>query len=275
MTYLEQVKETIKERVQGKIEAAHDSFGHHYRLPSGKIVDSVTTKLAVFGDKQHLIKWAVKMGFEWMEKDNRFQKLCPENRADYLKGAVQAHEDNRDFAGDIGHQGHAVIENYVNEWIKSGAAPADIRSFISEGTNYRVYAVARSAEAAFLKYNVIPVASELLVGSEKYNAAGTLDLLVMNENNQLELWDFKSSNSVKDDYAIQVSAYKKFFEDMTLLSIKKCRILHLSKDSDKYGCYDIPKTGPAFVVFKNISKAYDWSKNGLPKLVNDKIIIKL
>lgn len=271
------IRSIIAEKVSGKIVAAHDEFGHHYKLPSGVIVDSVTTKLIL--DKPHLVKWAIRMAFEWMEQDNRWQKLNITNRDTYLQGATLAHTDVRDDAGSIGHQVHAVLEEYLNKWIASGLSPLDIKTFVKQDANYRVFGATRSAEAGFKKYQVIPVASELLVGSEKYKCAGTLDALMLNVSfpgfPELELWDFKSSNAVNDQYALQIAAYKKFFEDMTGLKIKRCRILHLDKTSDKFKFYNVPRLPQALKAFKAIATVYDWTKDGHKKLVEDKVVIKI
>jgi len=271
------VRQIIADKVIGKIVPKHDAFGHHYLLPSGKLVDSVTTKLIV--DKPHLIAWSVKMAFEWLELDNRWHKITPENRDEYLKGAVLAHTDVRDDAGSVGTQGHDVIEKYMTEWIKTGERVADIRTLVPEGSHYRVVAIARAAEAIFNKYKCIPIATEIVVGSDKWNCAGSLDALVMTEDfpgfPQLELWDWKSSNSVSDSYSMQVSAYKKFFEEMTGLKIAKCRVVKLDKYSDKFKVYNIPNLPSAFKAFKAISAVYDWVNNGKAKLLEDKVIIKL
>lgn len=271
------IQNIIQSKVTGRVVAAHDEFGHHYKLPSGEVVDSVTTKLIV--DKPHLIKWAVRMGFEWMEQENRWQRLNKDNRDEFLKGAILAHTDYRDTAGSIGHQAHAVIEQYLNTWMAMGAEPKDIKDLVPFGSQYQVFGAVRSAEAGFKKYHVVPVASELLVGSDKYQCAGTLDALMLYVFApgvyELELWDFKSSNQVSDSYALQVSAYKKFFEDMTGLKIKRCRILHIDKYSDKFKFYNVPNIVKAFKAFKAINEVYNWVNNHSAKLIEDKIIIKI
>ena len=265
-------RQIIQEKVVGKIIPKHDAFGHHYQLPDGIIVDSVTTKLII--DKPHLIKWSIRMAFEWLEQENRWSKITPENREEYLKGATLAHTDVRDDAGDVGSRGHDVVEKYMIEWIIQGERPLDIKELVPIGSHYRVTAIARSAEAIFRKYDCIPVATEIIVGSSKYNCAGSLDALVI-VNGKLELWDWKTSNSVSDGYAMQVAAYKKFFELMTGLKIHKCRIMKLDKYSDKFKVYEIPNVNEAFKAFVAISKVYDWVNNGKNKLVEEKNIIKI
>lgn len=269
-----QIKKIIKNKVDGVWVAAHDETGHHYRnRDSGVLVDSVTTKLSLLS-KPHLIPWAVKMGLEYFIE--RIEFYNKDNHDQLIKAAQFAHTAVRDDAGNIGTIAHQALEDYVNEWLKTKKRPKDVKNFIPEGSDGRVYAAARSGEAVFDKYNVVPLYSELLVGSEKYNSAGTLDLLAVDNNGNLVLLDWKTSNRCDEiGYSMQVAAYKKFFEEMTGLKIKKTHIVMLSKDYDKVTVYDIPNVSKAFNAFAQLSKVYDWVENGKEKVLKDvkKIII--
>ncbi len=262
----------------GKITPAHDAKGHHYLFvgKNPKTVDSVTTKLIL--EKPHLVRWAVRIAFEWME--SKWASMTKENREEYLKGAQESPYDVRDNAGNTGTIAHDAIEAYVKDWIASGVRPESIKPYVKpkEGAllDYRAMASARSAEALFNKRNVVPVASEILVGLKRYNSAGTLDMLILNlDTNELELWDWKTSNAVNDTYAMQVAAYKKFFESMTKLTISKSKIMHLSKESDAFHVYNIPNITEAWQAFLNIAKVYDWQKNGRSKLEKDVKVITI
>lgn len=271
----EEIKALIAEKIVGKIKPDHSEEGHFYVLPSGKRVTSVTT--SILSDMTHLLKWAVKMGFEWMEQNERWKNLSPENRDTYLQGATLAHTEYRDNAGSIGSIAHDVIDEYLKRWIK-GDKTYDIKSLFTHNVDFRSIAAARSAEATIEKYPVEPVASELLVGSDKFGVGGTLDALMWNtETNELELWDWKSSNMVADKFAMQVAAYKYLFEEMIDKKIKigKCRVIHLNKYSNKYKVYDVPYVNQAFKAFKGSCAVSDWFKNGRTKLLDDKIVIKI
>ena len=268
---MDEIKAIIQKKVIGKVVPKHDQYGHHY-LVGDRLVDSVTTKLIL--EKEHLIKWAVKLGFEWME--GKWASMDKDNRDSYLEGAILAHTEVRDNAGDIGGKAHEILEDWANEWIKTGERPLDIKAFVKEGTPYQSIASARSGEAIFIKSGCIPIASELLVGSKKFNSAGTLDMLVWNpKTEQIELWDWKTSNQVGDSYAMQLAAYKRFFEDMTKLKISESKIMHLSKDYDKCTVYKVPDIDEAFKAFIAISKVYDWTKNGRKKLEKDIKVVQL
>jgi hypothetical protein len=269
----ESVKEIIKEKVDGKIIAAHDDKGHHYKfVKTGVVVDSVTTKNIL--DKPHLIKWAIGLAIDFLEIGDGWMRLKGPEREEMIKSAKLQYTDVRDNAGSIGGQAHAIIEEYENEWMNTGVKPVSIMTFIKSGTPSAVIAACRSAEKVFDKYNVVPIAAEILVGISPIGA-GTLDLIVLNQKGELELWDHKTSNNVDDYYAVQTSAYRFFFEKMTGLKIKRTRILKIDKHSDKFKVYNVPEQRKAYDAFKALSKVYDWKFNGQDKLIEDKIIVKI
>lgn len=271
---IEEIKKIIEEKVNGVWIAEHTSDGHFYRHRDfGVLVKSVTGKL--IAKKEHLQRWAIKKGIEWLEQGDRWEKLKdPALRSDYITGAQEAYTEFRDEAGSVGTLAHAVAEKYLDYWIENGIAPEDITKAFKEGADPRSIASARAVEAALKKHRVVPIASELLVGDIKLNVAGTLDLLCMWDG-ELAIIDFKTSNSVDDDYACQVAVYKKLFELMTGLKIKVVKILHLSKDHDKFTIYNIPAIEEAFRAYMGIAKFYDWRENGKVKVEKDVLRINL
>lgn len=268
----EQIKSVIVSKIEGKVIPDHDETGHFYLLPNGKRVASTTSKLII--EKPHLRFWAVKKGIEWLEIDNRFSKLSTPERDDIINGATYAHTEVRDDAGSVGSLAHDVVENYIKHWIKTGHKPVDIRQGFPVNSDPRSVAAARSVEAFFNSHDIIPLASELLVCSEKRGSAGTMDFVAIIDN-VLTLLDFKTSNNVSDDYALQVADYAAMFKEMSGVAIKEVKILHLSKDYDKFTVYNVPNLAKALKAFKGISNCYDWLMNGEVKLIKDKKIIKL
>ena len=266
----EQIIQIIKEKVDGVWVACHDEKGHHYKhTPTGVVVDSVTTKIGTVVNKPHLNSWAVKMGLEWLLLGDRLEKLKDiKTKDEMVQGAILAHTDYRDSMGSTGSIAHEAIEDWLNAEMKG-----DITEY-SKGTNdYMAIAAMRSAQKLFIDKNITPIWSELLVGNVKYSA-GTLDLLCL-WGNDLCLVDWKSSNNVSQEYILQVVAYKKFFEEMTGLKIKKVKILHLSKSYDKYDIYDVTRFSEAYKAFKHCCGLYDWKVDYRNKLVKDVKRIKL
>lgn len=281
-TKLEDIQKVIAEKVTGKITPCHDEHGHHYKFEAtGKVVDSVTTILGWIS-KSHLSYWAAAKAVEWIEVGDRFKRLQSpdeEVRNAMIKGACSAHTDIRDDAGFVGTQAHDCIERYLIAWIKTGVRPKDIRLFfpVEKGdsvfghyikeldlsicfTDLRAIASARAAEAIMIKEDIIPVATEILVGDELFSA-GTLDFMCLHKG-KLVIWDWKTSNNVDEyGYPLQVGAYKGFFEKMTRLKVQGLVIMKLSKESASYEAYDIPNLKPAYDNFKILSKFYqNWLK---------------
>lgn len=272
-----EVQKIIEEKVNGVWVAAHDEKGHHYKnTKTGKIVDSVTTQSII--DKPHLVPWAaglaVKYFIERMEFYDKSKPEEEENNARLIKDSKLAFRAVRDDAGDIGTQAHDVIETYLNDWIKTGSKKS-ITDFLDDSKDPRAWAAARSAEEIFNTLNIIPVATELLVGSDKLDGAGTLDFVFLHDG-KLWIGDWKSSNQVSDLYAIQVAAYVKMFEEMTGLKIAGAMIVHLSKNYNKVRLYDIPYLNRAYAVFKHQNAIYRWLNDGREKLIERKnrVIIK-
>lgn len=256
---IEEIQQIIKDKVSGVWVADHDDNGHRYRnTVTHKYQRSVTTKLGGVLAKPHLTAWAVKMAAEYLKEGNRLNQFQTERfYPDILKGMQLAHTDIRDDAGHVGTIAHNAAERYINDWIASCQRPADIRAFAPADADPRAIASMRAVESYFQKEDILPIASELLVGDGRYSA-GTLDLLAMVAG-KLTLVDFKTSNAVDQiGYSAQVAAYKHFFESMTGLKIEDCVILHLSKDYDKFTPYKVLNEKRAWSAFKRVCGTYDW-----------------
>lgn len=270
MNKVEKIQAIIKEKVTGIWEPRHDGSGHrYYNNKTGHLQRSVTTKLGIL-HKPHLAKWQIKVAVEWLCVEDRWQRLMHESwKEEMLSGAMLAPFDVRDDAGGVGTQAHNAAESYILDWIASGEKPVDIKAYAKEGDDPRAVASMRAVEAFFNKHYIQPIASELLVGDIRYSA-GTLDLLAMMDD-KLTLIDFKTSNGVDAiSYSAQVAAYKFFFESMTGLKIKQVKILHLSKDYDKFTVYDVKYLPQAWKAFKQICGVYDWmSDNRKEKIQKD------
>tara|TARA_R110002126_G_scaffold17316_7_gene67764 strand:+ start:1270 stop:2097 length:828 start_codon:yes stop_codon:yes gene_type:complete len=266
----QEIKQIIAETVTGKIEPRHTDKGHFYCfVDSGHIVSSVTGKIGILS-KPHLITWAVKMGALWLIEDqSRLKRLGQEEwQQAMINGMQLAHTDTRDAAGATGTIAHDAAERYINDWIASGTMPEDIKVFAKGTPDPRAIASMRAVEAFFHKHDIIPLASEILVGDKRYSA-GTLDFLCLMDGN-LTLIDFKTSNGVDQlSYSAQVAAYKYFFEGMTGLKIKACKILHLSKDYDKFTVYKVNNAGKAWRAFKHMCAVHKWMYEKDEKISKD------
>lgn len=269
----DKIKKIIESKVIGKIEPRHTDKGHfYYFTETGHLVPSVTTKIGSTISKNHLMAWGIKMGAEWLLADNsRLNKIATERfRDDMIKGMQLAHLDIRDTAGGVGSVAHLAAERFLNEWLASGIIPEkSIVEFAPENCDPRSIAAMRAIEAWFRKEEITPLASELLVGIHKFSA-GTLDLLYLDKQGNLCLGDFKTSNAIdQDGYSMQVAAYKYFWESMTGIKIKHCKILLVSKDYDKFTVYKINKLLQAWKAFRNLCALHDWKYDNKDKIIKD------
>jgi len=258
---VEKIQEIIKLKVLGVWEKRHTEAGHRYaNLQTGHIVDSVTTQIGAVIAKPHLIKWAIKMALNWLLEGDRLEKLRNiHSREEMFAGAMLAHTDFRDEAGSVGSLAHSGVERWLNDGIASGVLSEDITKFAVVNCDPRAIAAMRSVEKLFKDKNITPIATELLVGDIRYSA-GQLDSLVFWEND-LCLLDWKSSNQVSQEYILQAVAYLKFFESMTLLKIKKIKIVQMNKDQDKYTVYNVGNIAASWRAFKQLCGLYKWRKD--------------
>jgi len=266
---VQEIQKIIAEKVTGVWSPNHDSSGHRYiNEKTGHNLKSVTTKLGILS-KPHLAKWQIRMAIEWLSVDDRWKRLFVEQWKDeMMTGAMLAPFDVRDSAGATGTMAHTAAERYINEWIASGERPADITTFAKPTDSPASIASMRAVEMYFKKTDIKPIASELLVGDVRYSA-GTLDLLALVDG-KLTLIDFKTSNGIDQiGYAAQTAAYKFFFEGMTELKIKQVKILHLSKDYDKFTVYKVNQLIQAYRAFRQICGVYDWISAPGEKIIKD------
>lgn len=263
-----EIQTTLLERLPANLVLPeHDEYGHKYRhTPTNQVFASVTTKTGIL-ENDRLKRWAARLAVEHIDRNwNLIHEA--KDREPHFHAATLAHEDTLKDAGDIGTQGHAVIERYLKVWMQTGERPADIRRFII-GEDARLWAISRSAEKFCIDFDVYPLASEIKVCSLKHKYAGTLDSLMMVKRGDKHIFclvDFKSSNSIdKPEYTMQVAAYYQALYEMTGLRPKELIILRLDKDKMKYEAVRIVDRPGAFRAFKQVSNVYDYINNGISK----------
>lgn len=266
---VEQIQKIIAENVTGVWEARHDGSGHRYaNLQTGHIERSVTTKLQILS-KPHLLGWAVRVGIDFLLQDDRLERLrIPQWKDELVAGAILAHTELKNSAGSTGSRTHFWAERYLNEWIVNGEPPKDIMTFIDvTRDDSRAIAGARGFELLCKEKDIIPIASELIVGIPKISA-GALDILCL-WRGELCLLDIKTSNSIDKNFRYQLAGYRAMFEFMTGLKIKKVKIIHLSKDMAKYTLYDVKDLPKAWQTFKSICRVYDDIMSPKDKIIRD------
>lgn len=300
---------------EGHIVAEHTSDEHWYRyVPSGALLPSVTAITGMM-PAPHLKKWAVNVGLDHLEErivnglDLLVGKPIPQ---EVREAVILAHDDKFHDAGDIGTQGHKVIEKYIDAWMETGKRPEDITTFIT-GEDARLWAISRSAEKFMRDFRVIPVASELLVANPKDGYAGTLDFLAFvafpeNKGSKdclhpeigsgsvnwqketcmkcgatwqyhLTLVDWKTSNTIwKEEYYMQATAYWKALKVLCGVTIPRIVIVRLDKDQMKYEALEVFDRVGTYRSFLGLKKGFDYlraSSDLKCRGFNDKVRITL
>ena len=242
----EQIRQILLDKIpEGLVVPEHTTDQHFYRYtPLKKVYESVTAMCGIL-DNPHLKMWSARLAVEHIDKN--WAIITPENRAEIFKAAQMAHVDFFHDAGDVGTEGHNIVDTYLRSWMGGDKLP-DIRTITSLQNDVRALAVARSAEAFCRDFEAYPIASEMRLAHPKYQYGGTLDSLMMvRKYVQKEQWpctlvrdtghhifgeevgnpnikvcpgcatikewelvicDWKSSSSIdKVEYAMQTSAY--------------------------------------------------------------------
>lgn len=185
-----------------------------------KYIESVTTFTSMIDKSAPLIAWAIKLTrLHLLEKLGKGEVIF---EADVVE-ACRQHTIRKQEAADIGTQIHALVE----QWIK--------KEDITIPDDDRI----RNGFDAFLKFQKAHKAkwheSEKIVYSEKYNYAGILDA-VAEIDGKLVLIDFKSSNGLYPEFALQTAAYQIAYEEMTGKKIDHRLAIRFGKDDGEFEC---------------------------------------
>ncbi len=119
----------------------------------------------------------------------------------------------RDMTADVGHLAHFMIECHL----------AGEEMDLSEYSDDDIH-TAQLAFEKFMNYwtknDVQIVASELILVSDKLRYGGTLDLLGI-QDEDLILFDWKTSKQIYDSHLMQAVGYKKLFENRNLTPMER------------------------------------------------------
>lgn len=108
-----------------------------------------------------------------------------------------------------------------------------------------------------IRGKMIPVASEMVIGSPKYMVCGMVDQIFWNKKAQaFQIWDWKTntkfdmtskyplndpvahlSNCKYDEYSLQLAIYKKMFTEETGIPIGDCYICWFSEDQPTHNIF--------------------------------------
>jgi len=163
-----------------------------------------------------------------------------------------------EWTSDFGFTFHKICEDYINHCLISEFPEYTLQTFpILDYTDRQDWQFILKKMLVlfddFLNKYVLDIWEvEKIVYSEKYQYAGTLDLLVTMADNTLTLIDIKTSNQIHKEFLLQLAAYKYAYQEMTGKRIKKLLILNIPRsDNPKIKTYELQNPKLAFDLFKS------------------------
>lgn len=209
-----------------------------YFLKDGTKVPGTTTIIGRFKESGGLIQWAYKQGREH------------EGLARQGKDAPARLHEVVDKAADIGTQAHEMVEKHIS------GETFDRKDY---------HEMASDAFQAYLSWEgqskLKIVEQEMQLVSEEYRFGGTPDA-IGEIDGQFCLVDWKTSNSVYQDYLIQLAAYRHLWEenhpDKPLTGgFHLCRF---AKEHGDFAHHFYPNLDEAWRAFVLMRELYDIDK---------------
>lgn len=217
---------------------AHPAGG--YRNKDGKRVLGVTTVIGRFKDSGGLLYWAFEQG-----------KAAE-------RGEIEKLYDKRDEAAESGTLAHSMVEAHING--KNPAALVELQIAPEETAQQ-----ARNAFDAYRNWERMTklkiVEQEMPLVSEKYQFGGCPDA-IGEIDGELCLTDWKTSNSVYQDYLIQLAAYKQLWEENhpDRLLTGGFHLCRFAKQHGDFAHHYYPDLSEAWEQFKLFLQAYKIDK---------------
>lgn len=210
-----------------------------YQLKDGTKVPGTTTIIGRFKESGGLLQWAFKQG---------------------QSGKRHLYEE-AEKAADIGTCAHGMVELRIkgesNEAISAYAA----LTLPDPAMRLKALSAFEAYEAWAKNFNVRVIAQEMQLVSEKHKYGGTPDFVGV-INNELALFDIKTSNGIYSDYLIQVAAYGQLwaenYPDQPITG--GFHILRFAKENADFAHHRFANLDEAWRQFLLFREAYDIDK---------------
>lgn len=203
---------------KGKIIIRFDDERHRFWDEKGNPITSVTAISGMIDKSNFLIPWALKLMRNYLiEKIDKGEQITILD----INEASKESDRVKKKAGDIGTQ----IHEWINQWLggKKPAVPDDDKI--------------RNGITAFLQFQrankVRWIESERVVYSKKYGFAGFLDA-VGKIGNKLIMVDFKSSNRIYSEFALQTAGYQIAYEEEIGKEMDSRLVIRFGKNNGEF-----------------------------------------
>lgn len=201
----------------GEVLMTFDTFRHQYKV-NGEVIPSVTGVLGVI-NKPALLFWAANQAADYFKSQVEPGKSYDELQLESIwANAKKAHTQKKVEAGNLGTLVHKWVEGFIKQ--ENPAMPVNEQA---QGSIKRFLGWVEQHHVKFL-------ASEQPCFSRKYKYAGTIDGICVYEN-QMYIFDLKTSSGIWDEYLMQVAAYKQArTEEYPSEKYAGCIILRVGKE---------------------------------------------
>ena len=222
----------LSEEILKKIaETDYTMNSGRYQIRSGKIFSRVTSIISMIKfDDGALDKWRKKMTINDFCKRIDMHGVYKGNKVfDEFSKALAAADDYTFASAAFGTKVHAWLEHFFNtgtfqilstdEYADIGICSESVKKFLTESN--------------INPSTVEVVKPELFVYSEKYGYAGSADF-VCGKGDNYYLFDWKTSNRYRINYALQLAAYAQAIEELYGIHIKKGTCVVFNKETVGY-----------------------------------------
>lgn len=243
---------------QDRLILKPDTTQHVYHdTVTGGDYTSVTTRLSVLDNKDNA-RWRMNRSLEYVY--DHYQDITDEETKRAVIAAAKEYPETLfESMGSKGTSAHKYLSDYLQAWsIHQKPAGTLANALEAAGEqDFSVWSAVRSFDNWLAgQTSFLPLASEIMVWSERYRVAGTIDLVAV-VNGQLTIVDFKTSSHLKPEYVLQVGAYWGMFQGLTRLRPKACIIIRLSKEHPEFQEESVANPRHAWKGFVTIASAYD------------------
>lgn len=239
----------MSNKTQNKIKRI-DGESRYYEI-DGIRYPSVTTILSCI-DKPALRFWyrkeallEVERNWEYLSEMIKGGTYLEDALKEVTKKSKTKPEEIMQKALDVGSAVHSCLEIMVKRQIQNNHKKIEWGKITQEELN-ALLPVSTPIENVKLIFNCLiafgewankidfrPVESELTVYSKKHQFAGTLDAIGLVKG-KLAVIDFKSSKAIYSEMALQLSAYKFAYREMSKKAVPEMWILRLGKEDGEF-----------------------------------------
>lgn len=221
------------------VELVEKRNAHYYRVDGGDtLYPGVTTVLSVLA-KPALIPWAANEAARkikaYLIQHAQGRPLTADEIDKLVEDGRKAHGAIKDEAANFGTRAHQAIDIFIKTGVSQ--VKEDILPVFQAFCDWKQ------------KTHIEIIGGDLKIASMEYGYGGSLDALGLVDG-KVVIVDFKTSNRINPEYALQVAAYSNSYAEMFGLDyIPEAYILRLGKKTPDFEVRKVKSIQSAFRQF--------------------------